>query len=318
MTDKSSLKVLIIGFGSIGQRHYKNLLSLGYENVFVYDVDPKKIHDSRFTIQDLNEKTLKDFNVAFITNPTHLHVETALLAAKAGCNLFIEKPLSHNLKGIKKLEKTVEKNKLISMVAANMRFHPALSFIKKYLEEEKLGKIYRISHEFGHFLPYWRPGADYKVGYAMKKETGGGILLDDIHEYDLLFWLLDFKDPIESHIIKNKTGNITEDSEDQATAIFLFPGGIIGTVTSDYLSQTYRRGLVIIGEKGNITWSLKENIVWLETKNGKKEIFGNKEYDLGEMYLREIEYFLDCVLKRKETENSISRAARLLNQMNIK
>ena len=75
---------------------------------------------------------------------------------------------------------------------------------------------------------------------------------------------------------------------------------------------------MIIGEKGNITWNLKENIVWLETKDGKKEIFGHKEYDLSEMYLREIEYFLDCVSQKKETENSISRAARLLKQMNIK
>src|SRR3989338_10340524 len=151
-------KILIIGFGSIGQRHYKNLLSLGYENVFVYDIDVEKVKSYKLKVTSLDIKTLESFNIVFITNPTHLHVETALLAAKAGCHLFIEKPLSHNLKGIKKLEKITEKNKLISMVAANMRFHPALSFIKKYLEEEKLGKIYRISHEFGHFLPYWRPG----------------------------------------------------------------------------------------------------------------------------------------------------------------
>src|SRR3989344_4496616 len=110
---KSNLKIAIIGFGSIGQRHYKNLLALGYKNIFVYDVDESKIGGGVKTLAGLSEKKLRDFDIAFICNPTSEHIKTALLCTRAGCHLFIEKPLSHNLSGIADLAKICREKKLI-------------------------------------------------------------------------------------------------------------------------------------------------------------------------------------------------------------
>lgn len=305
---KKDLKILIIGFGSIGQRHYRNLIKLGFGNVYVYDVDDTKTrkHENTKTINQININTLKQFQIVFVCNPNNMHIKTAILAAKAGCHLFIEKPLSHNLQDIEKLKKTVEKNKLINMVACNMRFHPCLKFIKNYLDKNKLGKIFSIFHEFGYYLPYWRPGTDYRKNYAAKKLTGGGIILDDIHEFDLLFWLNDFIKVKESKFIYNKVSNLKIQTEDNCIAIFKFNNNILGYVKCDYLQQVYSRSCKIVGEKGNLKWDFKEGIVWLNTKDKNIKLFGAKKYDLNRMYIDEVKYFFSCVDKKKRTFNDMA------------
>ena len=305
------IKIVIIGFGSIGQRHYKNLLALGYKNVFVYDVDKSKIGGGVKTLAELSEKSLKDFKIAFVCNPTNEHIKTAIMCARAGCHLFIEKPLSHNLSGIADLAKICREKKLIVLIGCNMRFHPCLRFIKDYLTVGKLGKVWSIRHEFGHYLPAWRPGQDYKKNYAAKKESGGGIILDDIHEFDLLFWLADSK-VVESKMISNKTSDLKIETEDQAVGIFLFENRIIGSVFSDYLSKKYRRQCFIFGEKGNLSWDFNKNEVIFENEKKTEIIFSVENFEVNNMYVEEIEYFLNCTQDKKETFNNIETAARIL------
>jgi predicted dehydrogenase len=306
-------KIVIIGFGSIGQRHYKNLLSLGFKSVYAYDVDRKKLKDRDIkTVKNINVKTLRDFDVAFVCNPNNLHIKTAINCAKADCHLFIEKPLSHNLAGIKELENLCKKKKIINFVACNMRFVPCLQFIKKYLEKKGLGKVYSIYHELGYYLPYWRPGTDYRKNYAVKKSTGGGIILDDIHEFDLLFWLNGFKEVKESKFIFNKASDLDLSTEDNCIASFKFNNKVLGSVKCDYLQKIYSRGCKIVGEKGNLEWDFKDNIVWLKNNNGNRKLFAVKKYDLNKMYIDEVKYFFNCLSNGRRTFNDVKVAGQVL------
>ena len=308
MNNKNT-QILIIGFGSIGQRHYNNLLNLGFDNINVFDPDDKKFFNNNINrIKKIDLEILKNFDAAFICNPNNLHIETALKCAEAGCHLFIEKPLSHNFNGINKLIEICERKKLINMVACNMRFHPCLAFIKKYLDSNKLKKIYSISHEFGYYLPYWRIGTDYTKNYAAKKSMGGGIILDDIHEFDLLFWLNDFENVKETKFIYEKISNLKINTEDICNASFKFTNKVIGSIKCDYLQQKYNRNCIIVAEKGNLKWDWNENIVWLCTKNKAQKLFETKRYDLNQMYIDEIKYFFSCVGKKQKTFNNIKIA----------
>src|SRR3989338_9031620 len=117
------MKILIIGAGSIGTRHLKNLLKLGYKNLVVSDPDEKKLKVAallgNFSLYK-NAKTAIEKerpNIVFICNPTHLHVPTASLALNYCAHVFIEKPLSHSLAGIEALIKKAQQKKKIVMVA---------------------------------------------------------------------------------------------------------------------------------------------------------------------------------------------------------
>lgn len=306
-------KVLIIGFGSIGQRHYKNLQELGFRSVSVYDVDTTKTNKRGLKrVKNLSMATLKHFDIAFICNPINLHVKTAIRCAEAGCHIFIEKPFSHNLDKLDELEKICQEKGLINIIACNMRFHPCMKFVKDYLNSARLGKIYRISHEYGYYLPKWRPGQDYKENYAARKETGGGIILDDIHEFDLLFWLNDFREIKESKFVYEKIGDLKIETEDICAAVFKFKDNVIGTVNCDYLQKQETRNCEIVGEDGTLNVDLIKNTVVLKDESGEKKLFALNRKDDNEDYISEIKYFMRCVEVKKKTFNDIALARNIL------
>lgn len=280
MKFNKKVPIIIIGFGSIGKRHYKNLLKMNFKNLSVYDPDPKAFEGFNWVdrIISLDYKSLKNYFIAFICSPNNLHMKHALICAKAGCHLFIEKPLSHNLANINKLNRICREKRLITFVSCNMRFHSCLQFIHNYLREEKLGKVYSIQHEFGYYLPYWRPDQDYRKNYAAKKSTGGGIILDDIHEFDLLFWLNNFEKVIKSKSVFGKVSNLEIETEDICLAIFKFRNKVLGLVRCDYLQKKRSRNCKIIGEKGNLFWNLDGNKVILENNLSSNVLFKVKKF----------------------------------------
>ncbi|MEK9170302.1 MAG: Gfo/Idh/MocA family oxidoreductase [Patescibacteria group bacterium] len=308
------MKILLVGFGSIGKRHYRNLTSLGYRDIAVFDPSDKAFEnaDKIIRIKKFDIDSAKDFNTAFICSPNNLHIKHALICANAGLHLFIEKPLSHNFNGFNLLKKICRKKKLVTMIGCNMRFHPCLEFIKKYIDGKKLGKIYSIRHELGYYLPYWRPAQDYRKNYAAKKSTGGGIILDDVHEYDLLFWLNNFDKVIKSRIIFNRASDLKIETEDQAAAIFLFENKVLGTIISDYLQQYYARKCKVVGEKGALEWDFKENTVLLKIKDNIKKLFELKDFDFNQTYIKEVKYFFGCIKDKKRTSNTVEIAGDIL------
>lgn len=299
-------KILIIGFGSIGARHYNNLKKLGYRpDVF----DPLKKEYSE-------KRNLSEYDIVFVCNPTSLHVKTALEAAKANCNLFIEKPLSNSLKGVAQLASEVKKRNLISMTACNMRFDPCLKKIKELIDKNYLGKIHAIYLSYGRYLPYQRLNKDYKQVYASQKKLGGGVLLDDIHDFDLAFWLNDFKKPKKVSIVSDKLSSLEMDAEDIFTATIVFENKVLANIRADYLSLYKHKTCQIIGEKGNLSWSFRENkVVFSYFDKGKEKekiIFKSKGSD---PYLEEIKYFLNCLKKKENPFNDLERSSFVLKQV---
>ncbi|MBM4431303.1 MAG: Gfo/Idh/MocA family oxidoreductase, partial [Chloroflexi bacterium] len=123
------MRAVILGCGSIGRRHLRNLRALGQTDLLAFDPAPvaQEAVSERFGIQCyavLDDVWAQVPSVALITSPTNLHVELALAAAYHGCHLFIEKPLSHSLDGLDTLCAEVRQRSLITMVGCNMRFHP--------------------------------------------------------------------------------------------------------------------------------------------------------------------------------------------------
>ncbi|HPN87620.1 MAG TPA: Gfo/Idh/MocA family oxidoreductase, partial [Smithella sp.] len=129
------MKFLICGIGSAGQRHYKNLTSLGHQLAlfrtggganapFIEKFLSEESSAGRNVKSYGNLKdAIEDFrpDAVFITNPNSKHLETALLAARSGCNLFIEKPLSHTRVGLEELQALAEEKNLKIMIGYNLR-----------------------------------------------------------------------------------------------------------------------------------------------------------------------------------------------------
>ena len=130
-------KILVCGVGSIGERHINNLISLGYKDIILYRTRNKKLRTVKgnfLTFKNLSEALKQKPDVAIISNPTHLHLKIATECAKSNCHVFIEKPISQNIKGYRKLKNLMIKNKRHIMVGYMMRYHPCVIKMKEWYE----------------------------------------------------------------------------------------------------------------------------------------------------------------------------------------
>ena len=242
------MKVLFVGLGSIGKRHLKILKEMEKDfNIIALRSNNKaKKIDGVKNYFNLEEALEEKPDIAFITNPTSLHIEYAVECAKAGCHLFIEKPLSHNLKGIKELINIVENNNLITLMGCNMRFNPVIRKLKEEIAKLKKDNIYSYKINCGSHLPDWRPGRDYKKTYSAKKEMGGGVLLDLIHEIDYSNWL--FGEVNELKAYSDHLTDLEIETEDIAEILLKHEKYILGNIHLDYYRINATRTIEIIAQ----------------------------------------------------------------------
>lgn len=303
------LKIAVIGCGSIGKRHIRNLISLGIRDVMAFDISPERTSMVTAEYGIKGSSSLSDTLAArpdaiiLCTSPSS-HVSVAMEAAKAGCHLFIEKPLSHTLEGLNDLLAEVDDRGLTTLVGSNFKFHPSFKIMKELLESDVLGKVLSTRCQFGQYLPDWHPWEDYRKGYSARPELGGGILLDS-HEFDYIQWFLG--DVEDVFCLSGRTSSLEIDTEDTAEVLLRFSRGTIGEIHLDYTQRTYQRNYEFFGENGTLKWDFNDRRVWLFRAKGKFwEVFEEpKNYDLNNMYVEEMAHFLDCVQNKKQTITDI-------------
>lgn len=311
------MKILICGIGSIGRRHLKNLLSLGYRNIILYRTGKHTIENDEptsklKTFNNLDEALCTNPDVAFITNPTSLHIQVALKAAKKGCHLFLEKPISHNMVGVYELKKITDEKNLVTFVGCHLRFHPLLTQIKEIVDSGKIGKIFYARAEWSEYLPDWHTWEDYSKGYSARKDLGGGAIMTLIHSIDLLYWMIGKASEVKSE--NGKLSNLNLDVEDIAEIIIKFKSGAIGNVHVDFIQKPYVNTLTLNGLNGKIFWDYHAKFMEITDREGKKEIIKDPDgFEKNQMYIDELKHFLGCVKNKKKTINSLDQGIDTLN-----
>lgn len=183
------MKIVFFGLGSIGQRHAGILKSKFKHDLYAFR-SGKSDSKNELAIQEISSwkevENLKP-DIAFITNPTSLHIETAIKCANLGCKLFIDKPIGDKINGLTKLEKIVKGKNLVSYIGYNLRFHPVIKKLKTYVEKNDILHMGVLTTSY---LPNWKKGTDYKKSYRTNKDLGGGVILDLSHEFDYIDYLL--------------------------------------------------------------------------------------------------------------------------------
>lgn len=295
------MKIAIIGLGSIGQRHLANLKTLNLNNIITIDNHPPKKADYLDLKKALrNEKNIK---AAFICSPTYLHIPQATFCAQQKINLFIEKPLSHNLRGLRNLIALVKKYKLITMMGFNYRFYPGIMAIKNLLDKNAIGKVYLVRLYGGHYLPNWHLNEDYRRHYAAQKKMGGGVILTSVsHDFDYLRFL--FGEITILHSWSGKLSHLDIDVEDTTSILMAAKKNIHITLSANFIERIKKHQIEIVGSLGQIEWHHDKNRVrYYTVKSGWQEI--KYQFQTNDMYLAEIKYFLHCLKNDKQPKPNI-------------
>lgn len=313
------MRVLFCGLGGIGQRHLRNLRSLVPEEqleVHAYRVlgrseklrDDLSIEADRSIVTDYQIVVHTDLEAAlavrpeavFICNPSSLHTQIALQAAKTGAHVFIEKPLSDTLEGLDELMSIVKARHLVCYVGYNFRFHPALIRIKALLEQGYFGNLLAVHSEVGEYLPNWHRYEDYRTMYAARADLGGGVILSQIHEMDLIYWL--FGLPASIYCLGGKLSHLEVNVEDTASSLMQYRGPM-GTfpisLHQDYLQRPPVRTLKVVGDEGVAFVDLTRNQLHIYNAEGEAiEHWDGSGFKRNDMFLAQMKHFLACVAGR--------------------
>jgi predicted dehydrogenase len=309
----------IVGCGSVGARHLSNLVALGVPRFTVFDPQMPQTPDTIGKAEigtAASLAALLDNNPDFliIANPSDLHVAAAVEGARRGCDLFIEKPLGTTTSQLSELQSAIHKAGVLSMAAANMRFHPGPALVKKLLDAGEIGVPLWARFHCGSRLPKWRPGTDYRRSYSASA-THGGAILDCIHEIDLATWLFGAGTLVSaSHTPANTIGL---ECEGLAELITKHRNRMMVATHLNFVQQDYQRQIEVVGSDASLYWSIHRPEVRISQPEKESPFFVNPEpriyshpplVDLNQMYVEQMAHFLECIATRTETCNPVSLA----------
>ena len=228
------MKVLVVGFGSIGARHSNILREMGHD---VYVVTQQS--EIGFPVFQCIGKALESesFEYIVIANKTSDHYNVLAQLVKKGvqCKILVEKPVFNHF-----AKETSEFSNLKIFVGYNLRFHPLISKLKDLLQKQS---IISAAIYFGQYLPNWRPNRDYRASYSSKKSEGGGVLRDLSHEMDYLLWI--FGDWQRLTALGGHLSELEVDTEDVVSAMLETRECPILNLHINYLDRPSRREIIV-------------------------------------------------------------------------
>jgi predicted dehydrogenase len=303
------MKVIIFGLGSIGKRHAQILKERFKHELFAFRSNDRA-EPNVLGLQEIFdwaeiEKNRPD--IAFITNLTSLHVETAVRCAAMGMHLFIEKPLSDNMQGIAQLESLCREKKLTCYTAYGLRFHPVIKKLREFLAGKR---PYHVRVVCSSYLPDWRKDREVKDSYSSQKEQGGGVLLDLSHEFDYIQYL--FGQIAEMKGAFGRASDLTVNAEDHADILLTLAGGRSVNLHLNFMSQLQERSIKIDLQDGYAIGDLINNKIILFKDKRKEELqFAGSRND----YLAEqTSYFFDN-LGNPSIMNNLQESSALLKKI---
>lgn len=302
------MKVCFVGSGSIGRRHIFNLRS-----ICLNKNEPLEVHLLRSSTRELDRELqaavdrqffstqeLESFyDAVFICNPTFMHYASIRELSRFSRTFFVEKPVFDSVEcELDGLELPRENR---YYVACPLRYTGVLKYAEKVISKEMVISARAISSSY---LPDWRPGVDYKQTYSAKKEEGGGVRIDLIHEWDYLVDLFGY--PEEVFSFSGKYSDLDINSDDLAVYIGRYADKLV-ELHLDYIGRNSKRSLEIWTNADEYLFDIRNKCVY---RNG--ELVQSFQEETNDMYVRELEYFLEVVKGEVNSSNDLEKALSVL------
>lgn len=301
----------VIGLGSIGQRHLRNLRSL-FPNAQLLAVSASERAGSRVPAQAKNVslaellKLKPDFVI--IASPASLHLQHAGALLAAGIPALVEKPLCTNLQQAEQFIQLVQHypDSIID-VGYCLRYLPAAQLVRTVVDSQRLGRIYSVIAQVGQYLPQWRPDSDYRDSVSAQAALGGGALLELSHELDYLQWLLG---PLQLRYARNRQSGLLQlDVEDISELVLENNDKTSCFVHLDFIQQAPFRQCSLIASNGRLDWDFIANTVTLRQHDQQHLLYQDNSYDKNNMYLVMLQSFWQKVQQRDNSHTNLTSAA---------
>lgn len=243
---------LVIGQGSIGQRHSRILAELGLA-AWAVSRRPSTNPQVLPSLATALEQARPSYVVIASATAEHRDDLAALAHLGFAGRVLVEKPLfsapaplpDHHFAALH--------------VAYNLRYHPLVQRLRALCLEDRVcsAQVY-----VGQYLPSWRPNSDYRASYSAHAAQGGGVLRDLSHELDYLMWLVG-----DWRAVTAAGGQVSDldiDSDDVFTLLMRTERCPLVSVQMNYLDRVGRREITINTASRTLRADLVANTLWVD------------------------------------------------------
>jgi predicted dehydrogenase len=257
-------EVVIVGGGSIGERHLRCFQRTGRAEVSLCEIREalREQLAERYgldrTFASLEEVLEHPWDAGVISTPANWHIPMARQFAERDIPILIEKPLSTTLEGIGELIPLIDSKALPVSVAYVLRQHPALVAMKHAIDSNRFGRPVQVVMTGGQHFPFYRPA--YRDTYYTKHETGGGAIQDALtHTINAAEWLVG---PV-TRLVSDAEHCVLEGVDVEDTVhVLTRHGAVLGSFSLNQHQPANESTLTVICESGAVRWE-SHNSRWL-------------------------------------------------------
>ena len=289
---ESELRVALIGAGNWGRNLVKNFYHLGVLAAVV-DEDERRLYEVGKDYPDVKLLNSTDdvwdmpVSAVAIATPVPTHYALAKTALMAGKDVFVEKPLALRAIEAEELSSLARENSCLLMVGHLLLYQPAIRWIKDFIAQGNLGKLYSLHEE--------------RLNLGRARAVENALWSLGVHDVALFLDIVGEK-PREIKVTGQQA--LQPGIEDDVYLHLSFPGGVFAHLHASWLWPEKRRRLTVIGEEGmlvydeiaqTVTWHKKSINSKLENVDKGEEVVFRGD---AEPLKIELSHFIECCKNR--------------------
>lgn len=257
--------LLILGSGSVGRRHARNLHALGC-NISCMDPRLDRLQQAatevplqhRFTSLEAALQHTEEFTGIAVCSPPKFHVEQSLAGLDTNLPVLLEKPVAPEVVSCRKLCERLQQGGRL-LLGYTHRWWEPVRRLHTLLTTGTVGPIRHARFMMSAHLADWHPWERYQDFFMASRDLGGGALLDESHFIDLMLWFFGMPDRLFARVEKISDLDITTDDLVDISAVY--SQGLRVTIHLDLFGRPHEKLITIVGEKGTLQCCFDPNEV---------------------------------------------------------
>jgi predicted dehydrogenase len=312
-----SQHIVIVGTGSVGKRHARNLSDLGCT---VSCVDPRKDRLDEIAGEGVTLKSVftsleeafaaeDTFDAVVVASPPIFHVDQSISALRRGKPVLLEKPVSPDLSSGLKLQSAVHDTKVPLLLGYTWRWWPPLLKVKDLVARQAVGQLRHVKFTMSAHLADWHPWERYQDFFMASEALGGGALLDESHWLDLMLWFFGVPEKLFAKI--EKISDLEIETDDNVDMLVYYPNDMRVSLHLDLYARPHEKTIQFVGENGTLIW--EPNRIKLGKGMDPDWEIEEFDYDRNDMFVEVAKEFLHVLSGGSVTTCTIDDGARVLN-----
>jgi predicted dehydrogenase len=301
------MKVLVVGLGSIGQRHTRLLAAQGEYVVDACDELPaarERLGDLAINkfFSSYKEALQSKPDVVFLCSPTPYHVAHVMTALEAGCHVFCEKPLTYSLaEGNRLLERMHGSDRHVN-IGFHLHFHKGLMEMKRIIGEGLIGEVLQVDARVGTYITLKNSVTRYQ------REQKGSLFGDYTHQFDLLYWLTGRKPEKMLVLAAEREGVELSSDPNIADILFRFRDPMQAHIHLNYIQMPQRHLYEITGTKGWLFLDADHMYMDIGLSIDQSSVRVSFEQERDDIYKAEHRCFFDAIAAGARQETTVEDA----------